>query len=751
MKKYKWLRLLTLGLVVFQTFAFGFKGNIALAVAPDTLILSHPSATTSVRTGTFEFEASDTPATFQCSLDGGAYAACTSPYITSTLDYGSHTFGVKATNATDETDASPATFTWDVSPFDGGDGSSEAPFQIIDCDQLMYMSSFPTSYHFILTSDIDCSGKTYTSVGTFDSRFSGTLNGDGHTISNITSTDRGIFYRTEGATIQNFILENSSFSSDGSIGAIAGYADLSTNISNVHVYNTEITASAGYSGGIVGFLGNSSTVSGASFIGGFVKSPGHNYIGGIASEVELATVENVVSKTHLEGDQTGGIAGTMDYPGSLITKAYSASTFDALGTNNGGLVGSVSDGTVSHSFSVSDMTVGGGTLIGGMFGTAVSTTATLSDLAFDQTLAGTSDCAGSSTGPVDCTVVNTDGSQGNYFKNNSTHAPLDTWSFGPEGTWHVNATDYPSLTPVQAVGLNCDGPSRTLTTMSAVCTENESGWGTNTWEAQYKLTSASEWTNITLTDPHSGTISTAASPDLDYNLRVRFTNDSGTTVWLEMTSELSDTDSDGANDLYENNAPRGGDGNGDSQHDQEQANVYSTLNPLSGKYTTLVTSCDNNFNVQIGAESSEHADADYSYPEGLVGFVGRDCGAPGSTVNVEIYFYGDYDASKFVLRKSSGDGTYRTIDSAVLTSTTIGGQNVLKATYQVVDGGALDADGTADGNISDPVGLAQSTITVPDTGLQHKNVTPSVLALISGIIALAYVSKKQLFAERVAK
>lgn len=50
--------------------------------------------------------------------------------------------------------------------------------------------------------------------------------------------------------------------------------------------------------------------------------------------------------------------------------------------------------------------------------------------------------------------------------------------------------------------------------------------------------------------------------------------------------------------------------------------------------------------------------------------------------------------------------TYAPIEDVTLESTTIAGANVLKASYEVVDGGALDADGIVNGRISDPAGPA---------------------------------------------
>ncbi|WP_081690627.1 Ig-like domain-containing protein [Conexibacter woesei] len=83
--------------------------------APDTSISSGPTGTTNDNTPTYAFTATESGSTFQCKVDSGAWASCTSPKTLSTLADGSHTFSVRATDAAGNTDASPASAAFTVS------------------------------------------------------------------------------------------------------------------------------------------------------------------------------------------------------------------------------------------------------------------------------------------------------------------------------------------------------------------------------------------------------------------------------------------------------------------------------------------------------------------------------------------------------------------------------------------------------------------------------------------------------------
>ncbi|HYR13742.1 MAG TPA: hypothetical protein VEQ67_05920, partial [Mycobacterium sp.] len=83
-------------------------------IAPDTIITANPAALTGSTSASFSFTATEAGSTFECKLDGAAFAACTSPQSYGLLPGGIHTFQVRAIDPSGNTDQSPAGFTWTI-------------------------------------------------------------------------------------------------------------------------------------------------------------------------------------------------------------------------------------------------------------------------------------------------------------------------------------------------------------------------------------------------------------------------------------------------------------------------------------------------------------------------------------------------------------------------------------------------------------------------------------------------------------
>jgi hypothetical protein len=96
----------------------GIDGHLpSLDAAPVTTITGGPApgTTTNQTSARFAFVADQLGATFECAVDGGAYASCASPFSRNGLAAGAHAFSVRA-RAGGKVDAHPPSVSWTVDP-----------------------------------------------------------------------------------------------------------------------------------------------------------------------------------------------------------------------------------------------------------------------------------------------------------------------------------------------------------------------------------------------------------------------------------------------------------------------------------------------------------------------------------------------------------------------------------------------------------------------------------------------------------
>lgn len=96
--------------------AFGVSWQIVGPGAPETAIDSGPPAATTSRTASFAWHADQPAPRFQCSLDGGAFAPCSTPRTYKGLALGAHTLSVRAVNFAGQIDPTPAVWAWTITP-----------------------------------------------------------------------------------------------------------------------------------------------------------------------------------------------------------------------------------------------------------------------------------------------------------------------------------------------------------------------------------------------------------------------------------------------------------------------------------------------------------------------------------------------------------------------------------------------------------------------------------------------------------
>ncbi len=162
--------------------------------------------------------------------------------------------------------------------YSGGSGTSEVPYQIANKADLKYLSenTGEWSKHFKQTaniifasSDFESGGDFYNSgagfipIGNGAVKFTGTYDGDGHTIDNLfinrSSTGHiGLFGYISNATIQNIGVTNIDITGNDYVGGLVGSNNEST-VSNS--YSTGSVSGDYYVGGLVGYNIHESTVS----------------------------------------------------------------------------------------------------------------------------------------------------------------------------------------------------------------------------------------------------------------------------------------------------------------------------------------------------------------------------------------------------------------------------------------------------------------------------------------------------------
>ena len=233
-----------------------------------------------------------------------------------------------------------------------------------------------------LESDLDLSGKTWTSIGCADSNanvphyFSGKFYGNGHTISNLDFSDTygnilyeslGFFGYIENAEISDLTVQGSVNVTEPkeltALGLIVGESDNST-IRNC-VSDISFTSSEIYLYGYIGLCGyaSNSTIEYCQSKGDISitrsdNDPSSLYVGGIvgyaggASEIRYCanTVNIEATASHV-----GGIAGSLGSGNPSITNCYSIGKLTVRGKpsggDTGGIVGTINGNTpIKHCY-----------------------------------------------------------------------------------------------------------------------------------------------------------------------------------------------------------------------------------------------------------------------------------------------------------------------------------------------------------------------------------------------------------------
>jgi filamentous hemagglutinin family protein len=255
--------------------------------------------------------------------------------------------------------------------------------------------------HFALGSNIDASatsgwnaGAGFTPIGANFPYFTGSFEGLGHTITNLTinlpgSNYVGLFGRTGavGAVIQDVGLVGGSVSGNNNVGELAGYSD--GPIANSYATGSSTGAGA-YVGGLIGndygSVSNShatGAVSGAGFVGGLIGNiaaavsitnsyatgnvTGQQWTGGLVGQNNSASA--TVSGSFATGQVQGStyVGGLMGYNKGSAINDYATGPVSGTGDDIGGLVGA-NLGSISVSYASGSATGSASGYLGGLVG-----------------------------------------------------------------------------------------------------------------------------------------------------------------------------------------------------------------------------------------------------------------------------------------------------------------------------------------------------------------------------------------------
>jgi hypothetical protein len=268
-----------------------------------------------------------------------------------------------------------------------GSGTVEDPWVITTADELNAMRQNLTA-HYRLGNDIDLAatviwndGEGWEPVGEDADRFSGSLDGNGYTIDNLSihrpnATHQGLFGYVDGARIGNLALPRLSVWGGQYTGSIAGTGRNSI-IERINV-DGEITGTSSHVGGLLGFItgGTSSITSVLRYNRAAVSVQGGANTGGLVGHTGGWTR---IIYSHTTGRVGGGEAtgGLVGYQSSRTSTEDSYSRAEVHGTSRvGGLVGrlySLSwNPDIRRSYSTGAVT--GSSMVGGLVGSSNSTT-----------------------------------------------------------------------------------------------------------------------------------------------------------------------------------------------------------------------------------------------------------------------------------------------------------------------------------------------------------------------------------------
>ncbi|WP_276355368.1 S-layer homology domain-containing protein [Cohnella caldifontis] len=254
------------------------------------------------------------------------------------------------------------------------DGTESNPYIVTTAEQLKQIRNDMDAYY-RLEADIDLTaeGNWTPLIGVWFESFTGHLDGQNHTISNLTVSSSGFYlglFETvgTGGVIENLKLQKPKVTGSGFsyAGALAGV--FGGTAENVHVSGGTVSSGSD-AGGLFGQVQSGASIQNS---GSNTTVEGTYYAGGIAGSMSGGTIENSTSEGTVKSTNAGGIVGSAQSTAILGSSSHANVQGVNFSNSAGGIAGSMTGGSVSESFA--DGEVSGLFNVGGLVGVADSVT-----------------------------------------------------------------------------------------------------------------------------------------------------------------------------------------------------------------------------------------------------------------------------------------------------------------------------------------------------------------------------------------
>lgn len=226
-----------------------------------------------------------------------------------------------------------------------------ASISIDTVEEFYHMATVESTYHYILSQDLDFTGYTWVYVNT---SFKGIFDGGNHTVKNLSMTGLtnigGIFPRANGATIKNLVLENITVVTSDRAGILVGRVENGdTVIENIVIQNSSVTgANANGVGGLIGLVSRRTDVSNISIIDTIVTNTLVN-VGGFVGRVDSAPLN--ASDIFISGVTViSTAANTSDVAAAAFVGYVRDNVASVLTANRVVVLDTIVDGNVTAAF-----------------------------------------------------------------------------------------------------------------------------------------------------------------------------------------------------------------------------------------------------------------------------------------------------------------------------------------------------------------------------------------------------------------